>query len=145
MKAVTKVGDAVGPSVRGPLLLARFSTALMVALALLQATLAGNFLGGQYVALMLHALGARAITITSAVQVVILAWVWRGGGPRGAFLWAVVQTLLLVAEFAAGELRLAALHIPLGVVLVVGIVQLAAVIWRIPLPARRSVGTEVAR
>jgi hypothetical protein len=124
------------PAARVPLLLARASTALMIAWALTQAILAGNFLGGQYDALRLHALGARAVTITSAVQIVILAWVWRTTGRRGPFAAGVVQTLLLVAEFATGELRLTALHIPLGVLLVVGIVQLAAMIWRIPLPAR---------
>lgn len=129
---------------RGPLLLARASTASMVVLALAQATLAGNFLGGQYDALMLHSLGAKAITLTSAVQVAILAWIWRLGGPRGAFLGGIAQTLLLVAEFAAGELRLTAVHVPLGVLLVVGIVQVATVIWRTPLPARRAVDAEVA-
>lgn len=129
---------------RGPLLLARASTASMVVLALAQATLAGNFLGGQYDALMLHSLGAKAITLTSAVQVAILAWIWRLGGPRGAFLGGIAQTLLLVAEFAAGELRLTAVHVPLGVLLVVGIVQVATVIWRTPLPARRAVDGEVA-
>ncbi|MCA2244981.1 hypothetical protein JF781_21735 [Mycobacterium sp. WUMAC-067] len=132
-----------GPTARGPLLLARASTALMVVLALVQAILAGDFLGGQYDALMLHALVARAITITSAVQVVILAWIWRLGGPRGAFLGGVAQTLLLVAEFAAGELRLTAVHIPLGVLLVAGIVQVAMAIWRTPLPARRPAAGEV--
>lgn len=116
----------------------------MVVLALAQATLAGNFLGGQYDALMLHSLGAKAITLTSAVQVAILAWIWRLGGPRGAFLGGVAQTLLLVAEFAAGELRLTAVHVPMGVLLVVGIVQVATVIWRTPLPARRAVDGEVA-
>ncbi|BCP15207.1 hypothetical protein MINTM021_21160 [Mycobacterium paraintracellulare] len=116
----------------------------MVVLALAQAALAGNFLGGQYDALMLHSLGAKAITLTSAVQIAILAWIWRLGGPRGAFLGGVAQTLLLVAEFAAGELRLTAVHVPLGVLLVVGIVQVAAVIWRTPLPARRAVDGEVA-
>lgn len=129
---------------RGPLLLARASTASMVVLALAQATLAGNFLGGQYDALMLHSLGTKAITLTSAVQVAILAWIWRLGGPRGAFLGGIAQTLLLVAEFAAGELRLTAVHVPLGVLLVVGIVQVATVIWRTPLPARRAVDGEVA-
>lgn len=129
---------------RGPLLLARASTASMVVLALAQATLAGNFLGGQYDALMLHSLGAKAITLTSAVQVAILAWIWRLGGPRGAFLGGIAQTLLLVAEFAAGELRLTAVHVPLGVLLVVGIVQVATVIWRTPLPARRAADGEVA-
>lgn len=124
--------------------MARASTASMVVLALAQATLAGNFLGGRYDALMLHSLGAKAITLTSAVQVAILAWIWRLGGPRGAFLGGVAQTLLLVAEFAAGELRLTAVHVPLGVLLVAGIVQVATVIWRTPLPARRAVDGEVA-
>lgn len=127
------------PSSRPPLLLARASTALLVVLALTQAVLAGNFLGGQYDALGLHALGARAVTITSAAQIVVLAWVWRTGGPRGPFVAGVAQTLLLVAEFATGELRLTALHIPLGVALVVVIVQLATTIWRTPLPARHAV------
>lgn len=132
------------PTARLALLTARVSTALLVALALAQATLAGNFLGGQYDALMLHALGARAITIASTAQVVVLAWVWRVGGPRGVFVGAVVQTILLVAEFAAGELRLTALHVLLGVLLVAGIVQLTTVIWRTPLPARRADDSEVA-
>jgi hypothetical protein len=127
------------PTARAPLLLARASTALLVVLALTQAALAGNFLGGQYDALGLHALGARAVTITSAVQIVVLAWVWRNGGRRGPFFAGVMQTLLLVGEFATGELRLTALHIPLGVLIVVVIVQLATTIWRTPLPARHAV------
>lgn len=139
------MASAAGPSARPALLSARASTALMVVLALVQATLAGDFLGGQYDALMLHALGARAITITSAAQVVVLAWVWRTGGPRRLFVAAVVQTLLLVAEFAAGEFRLAALHIPLGVLIVVGIVQLATAIWRTPLPGRHTIDSAAAR
>jgi hypothetical protein len=130
--------STAGPTARMPLLLARVSTALMVAWALAQAVLAGNFLGGQYDALAMHALGARAVTITSAVQIAILAWVWRRSGRRGPFIAGAVQTLLLVAEFATGELRLTALHVPLGVLLVVGIVQLAATVWRMPLPARRA-------
>jgi hypothetical protein len=111
----------------------------LVLLALAQAALAGDFLGGQYDALMLHAIGARATTITSAIQVVILVWVWRTGGPRATVPAGVVQTLLLVAEFAAGELRIAAVHIPLGVLLVVGIVQLTTMIWHTPLPPRVGV------
>lgn len=133
------MGDRSGSATRMPLLLARTSTAVLIALALAQAILAGNFLAGQYDALGLHALGARAITITSAAQIAILAWLWRAGGPRGAFFAGVAQTLLLVTDYAAGELRLTALHIPLGVALVVGITQLATIIWRIPVSARPSV------
>jgi hypothetical protein len=138
--------DTSTPATRAPVLLARASTAVVITLALAQTILAGNFLGGQYDALGLHALGARAITITSAVQIAILAWLWRMGGPRAALFAGVVQTLLLVAEFAAGELRLTALHIPLGVALVVGITQLTTMIWRMPVPVRHPLdNAEVAR
>jgi hypothetical protein len=140
------MGTTTRPTARAALVSARASTALLIVLALMQAILAGNFLGGQYDALELHALGARAVTITSAVQIVVLAWVWRNGGRRGPLLAGVTQTLLLVAEFATGELRLTALHIPLGVLIVVVIVQLATTIWRTPLPPRRAVDEiEVAR
>ena len=91
---------------------------------------------------MLHSIGARATTITSAIQIVILVWVWRTGGPRATVPAGVVQTLLLVAEFAAGELHMTAVHIPLGVLLTVGMVQLTTMIWRTPLPPR--VGVERA-
>lgn len=130
------MGHAASTAARPPLLLARASTALLALLAVTQAILAGNFLGGQYDALMWHAIGARAITIASAAQIAVLAWVWRAGGPRGPFFAGVVQTLLLVAEFATGELHSAAVHVPLGVLLVAGIVQLTATVWRAPLPAR---------
>jgi hypothetical protein len=126
----------IRPAARAPLLCARGTSALLVLLVLAQAVLAGDFLGGQYDALMLHSIGARATAITSAMQILILAWVWRTGGPGRAFWAAVVQTLLLVAEFAAGELRMSAVHIPLGVLLTVGIVQLTTMIWRIQLPLR---------
>jgi hypothetical protein len=136
---VDKVSDARRPTARLPLICARFSSALLVLLTLAQAALAGDFLGGQYDALMLHAIGARATTITSAIQIVILVWVWQTGGPRATLPAVVAQTLLLVAEFAAGELRMAAVHIPLGVLLMVGIVQLTTMIWRTPLPPRLGV------
>jgi hypothetical protein len=133
------MNDASRPTARLSLLCARASSVLLILLALTQTVLAGNFLGGQYDALMLHSIGARATTITSAIQIVILVWVWRTGGPRATMPAGVVQTLLLVAEFAAGELRMTAIHIPLGVLLTVGIVQLTTMIWRTPLPARVGV------
>jgi hypothetical protein len=50
----------------------------------------------------------------------------------------VLVTVLLVAEFASGELRLTALHIPLGVLLIAGILQLTASVWRLPLTTESS-------
>lgn len=119
-------------------ILARATTATLAVLALTQAVFAGSFLGGQYNALMLHSLGARASTVLSVVQLIVLWFVRRTGGPRSLVAVGALVTVLLVAEFASGELRLTALHIPLGVLLIAGILQLTASVWRLPLTARRT-------
>jgi hypothetical protein len=119
-------------------LLARATTATLAVLALTQAVFAGSFLGGQYNALMLHSLGAKASTLLSVAQVIALWFVSRSGGPRSLSVVGVLVTVLLVAEFASGELRLTALHIPLGVLLIAGILQLTASVWRLPLTTESS-------
>jgi hypothetical protein len=119
-------------------LLARATTATLAVLALTQAVFAGSFLGGQYNALMLHSLGAKASTLLSVAQVIALWFVSRSGGPRSLPMVGVLVTVLLVAEFASGELRLTALHIPLGVLLIAGILQLTASVWRLPLTTESS-------
>ncbi len=113
-------------------MLARATTATLAVLAVTQAVFAGSFLGGQYNALMLHSLGAKASTLLSVVQVIVLWFVSRSGGPRSLVVVGALVTILLVAEFASGELRLTALHIPLGVLLITGILQLTATVWRLP-------------
>jgi hypothetical protein len=119
-------------------ILARATTATLAVLALTQAVFAGSFLGGQYNALMLHSLGAKASTLLSVVQLIVLWFVSRTGGPRSLVAVGALVTILLVAEFASGELRLTALHIPLGVLLIAGILQLTASVWRLPLAARQT-------
>ena len=116
-------------------MLARATTATLAVLALTQAVFAGSFLEGQYNALMLHSLGARASTLLSVVQLIVLWFVRRTGGPRSLVAVGALVTVVLVAEFATGELRLTALHVPLGVLLIAGILQLTASVWRLPLSA----------
>jgi hypothetical protein len=122
---------------RWPLLLARAITATLAVLVVVQAVFAGSFLGGQYNALMLHSAGAKASTVLSVVQLIVLWFATRTGGPRRLVVAAALVTALLVAEFASGELRLTALHVPLGVLLIAGILQLTAAVWRLPLTARQ--------
>ncbi len=129
-----------------PLVIARATSATLAILALAQAALAGSFLGGQYNALMLHSVGARVTTVLSVVQVVVLVIVSRTGGPRWPIGVGALVTILFVAEFASGELRLTALHVPLGVLLIGGILQLTASVWRLPLtPRSRSQQQDVIR
>jgi hypothetical protein len=118
---------------RWPRMLARATTATLAVLAVAQAVFAGSFLGGQYNALMLHSVGAKASTVLSVVQVIVLWFVGRTGGPRWLVTVGALVTVLLVAEFASGELRLTAVHVPLGVLLITGILQLTASVWRLPL------------
>jgi hypothetical protein len=120
---------------RWPRMLARATTATLAVLAVAQAVFAGSFLGGHYNALMLHSVGAKASTVISVVQVIVLWLVGRTGGPRWLVAVGALVTVLLVAEFASGDLRLTALHVPLGVLLITGILQLTALVWRLPLAA----------
>lgn len=120
---------------RWPRVTARATSATLAILAVAQAAFAGGFLGGQYNALALHSAGAKVTTVLSVVQVVVLVIVSRRGGPRWPIAVATLVTVLFVAEFASGELRLTALHVPLGVMLIVGIFQLTASVWRLPLAA----------
>ncbi|OBF04234.1 hypothetical protein A5730_19045 [Mycobacterium sp. ACS4054] len=107
----------------------------MAILALAQAVFAGSFLGGQYNALLLHSAGAKVTTVLSVVQVAVLVILNRTGGPRWPIAVGALVTILFVAEFASGELRLTGLHVPLGVLLIVGILRLTAAVWRLPLTA----------
>jgi hypothetical protein len=116
-------------------MLARATTATLAVLVLVQAVFAGSFLAGHYNALMLHAVGARASTVLSVAQLIVLWLVSRTGGPRRLVAIGALVTALLVAEFASGELRLTTLHVPLGVLLIMGIFQLTASVWRLPLAA----------
>ncbi|BBZ72057.1 hypothetical protein [Mycobacterium paraseoulense] len=136
--------DRYGP--RWPRVIARATSATLALLALAQAGFAGSFLGGQYDALMLHSVGAKVTTVLSVVQVMVLVIVSRTGGPRWPIAVGALVTILFVAEFASGELRLTCLHVPLGVLLIMGIFQLTASVWRLPLAARsRSAAREVIR
>lgn len=131
---------------RWPLVIARATSATLAILALAQAVFAGGFLGGRYDALLLHSAGAKATTLLSVVQVVVLVIVSRTGGPRWPIAGATLVTILFVAEFASGELRLTGLHVPLGVLLIVGVIQLTASVWRLPLTApSRSPRPDVIR
>lgn len=136
--------DWYGP--RWPRVIARVTSATLALLALVQAAFAGSFLGGRYDALMLHSVGAKVTTILSVVQVLVLVIVNRTGGPRWPIAVGALVTALFVAEFASGELRLTGLHVPLGVLLIVGIFQLTASVWRLPVaPPSRSAQQDALR
>ncbi|TMS51158.1 hypothetical protein [Mycobacterium sp. DBP42] len=119
-------------------LAARTITAALVVLVVIQAALAGNFLGGHYDALMLHSLGARATEILALLQLVALVLLRRAGGSWSLVAMAGLIMVVVMVQSATGLFRLTGLHVPLGVLLILGIVQVTLCVWRLPLPGRAN-------
>jgi hypothetical protein len=75
-----------------------------------------------------------------AAGVVVLA---RNGGSRSVLRLGLAFPVILAGLTALGMTRIVALHVPLAVLSVVGLLRLAAWVWRLPLPVRaRAVRTE---
>jgi hypothetical protein len=125
---------------RWPYLLCRGTTATLGLSSVTQAVLAGSFLNGHYDALKVHLTMAMlmvAVAVVQAVGVVVLA---RNGGSRSVLLLGLAFPLILGGLTALGMTRVVALHVPLAVLSVVGLLRLAAWVWRLPLPARARAG-----
>ena len=96
-----------------------------------QAVFAGQFLAGAFPALQSHRDNATyagiAVLVAAAAAVLIR---WPGGGP----IWPAPAFLalfgLIAAQIALGFGRVLAVHIPLGVTIILGALLLAAWSWR---------------
>ncbi|MEU7058280.1 hypothetical protein [Streptomyces sp. NPDC046197] len=101
------------------------------ALALGQAVLAGSFLSGHYQALDLHALNATATGLTAVAQIVAALLLWRPGGGPG---WPVLAGIALfgaeAGQIAMGYARVLAVHVPLGVAIIVCTLLMFGWAWR---------------
>jgi hypothetical protein len=128
---------------RWPHLLFRGTTVCLGVLSMTQAVLAGSFLGGHYNALMAHLVTAGVMMAVAVVQAVVVVFLRRAGGPRSVLLLGLLFPLLLAGQGALGMGRVLGLHVPLGVLFVVGLLRLAAWAWRTPLPARAHVASTV--
>jgi hypothetical protein len=107
---------------------------LEVALGLMQTALAGGFLGGDYGALDLHATNASILGVVCLAQLVSAVLLWKPGrGPGWPALWTAVLFLAEGGQISLGYARVLAVHVPLGVAIVVALVLMARWAWR-PLP-----------
>ncbi|MEU1265970.1 hypothetical protein ABZ839_03530 [Streptomyces cellulosae] len=122
-------------SLRAALLSMRVAVVVQSVLMLLQAALAGGFLGGHFDLLALHGTLGRVLVITAALMVVAAFFVRRSGGPRSVLPASVVLLLALVAQMALGMGRSVASHVLLGVVLVSAVALLTQRVLAAPLPA----------
>ena len=97
-----------------------------------QPVFAGVYLSGDYDGLRWHAVGANVVTSIGYLQVIAAIVVWV----RLRQAWPFLATLALVAaetvQYFAGMDGALWLHLPLGVLTIVGLVVLFIAVWRRP-------------
>ena len=109
----------------------RITSSLAALLLFNQAVFAGQFLAGTFPALQTHRDNATYAGIAVLVAAVAAALIrWPGHGP----IWPMLASLglfgLIALQIVLGFARLLALHIPLGVTIILGGLLLAAWSWR---------------
>jgi hypothetical protein len=97
-----------------------------------QPVFAGVYLSGDYDGLRWHAAGANVVTSIGYLQVIAAIVVWV----RSRQAWPFLATLALVVaetvQYFAGMDGALWLHLPLGVLTIVGLVVLFIAVWRRP-------------
>jgi len=116
---------------RWPIWLFRITTTGAAILAFDQAVFAGQFLSGTYPALRLHRDMAN-YTVAAIAASIITAILWRraGAGPRWPLPAAVALFALTALQTFLGYRLVLAVHIPLGVTVILLLVALTAAAWR---------------
>jgi hypothetical protein len=111
---------------------------------LLQSILAGLFLSGQDTAIDSHATNAMVVATLCLVQTALAAVMWRMKtiGPR-IFAQSLVMLVLETIQIVAGFAHLLWLHIPLGAMLLAGVVTLMQQIMSRPKAAAAAVAVPV--
>jgi hypothetical protein len=121
---------------RFTLLLLRVFLVLHAALVVLQPIAAGIYLSGEVDAMNLHSPIGSTLWMITMLQFVVAALYWRPGGGR---LWPAIATaVVFFAEFTQmtlGHSRTLAVHVPLGVAIVVAVVLMT--VWSFTPAARR--------
>lgn len=124
------------PVPRWPYLLFRGTTASLGVLSVAEAAFAGSFLNGHYDLLRAHLVTAMVMIAIALAQAATTVFLRRAGAPRSVLLAGLVLPVVLAAQSGLGTGRVLGLHVPLGVLMVVGLLRLAAWAWRTPLPDR---------
>jgi hypothetical protein len=116
-----------------PVWLFRAGVTAEAVFALAQALLAGGFLGGHYDLLAAHAENATNTGITAIVLVACAVLRWKpGGGPAWPIFAGTGLFLAEAGQIVLGYARVLAVHIPLGVGIIVAIALLLVSAWRTP-------------
>lgn len=131
MTAVSSPASAQRIPTRWPVHLLRAATTGAAVLVLMQAVLAGSFLSGGFEALAAHARNGGLTGLLLIVQTVAALTCARMGlATRQPVLASVVQLVIVGALFPLGEQRILVAHVPLAVLLTVGVLWTTHTAWR---------------
>jgi hypothetical protein len=119
-----------GMSRSWPRLLTRVTTAVLAVQVLLQPVLAGGFLSGHYDLLRMHMINGMTMIVVAIVQGVAAVFLYRAGASRSVLTHGFMVPVAIAATAVLGEFRLLILHVPIGVLMVIGILQMASEVWR---------------
>jgi len=141
-------GESVDRGARGvpawPAWLFRIVVTAEAVLAFNQAVFAGRFINGDYGAVATHSTGAGVMEFVLVVEVIAAVLLWRPGrGPGWPILAALGLFLLVGVQIALGFTRALAVHVPLGVTIIVLDILMLVWAWRYR-PAIRVAGVPAA-
>lgn len=106
-----------------------------------QPVFAGVYLSGDFDGLRWHAVGADVVTSLGYLQVIAAAVVWIRLRHSGLFLASLAVVAAETVQYLAGMDGALWLHLPLGVLTIVGLAGQFVVVWRQPLrPVPRTEG-----
>jgi hypothetical protein len=114
----------------------RVTVSLHVLAVLAQPITAGRYLAGDGSAVLGHQLGARIVVLLCLVQVVttVILW-WRGGGPSRLVFSNAGLLLAEMIEVSTGMTMAFQWHIPMGVLLFAGAMQVFRDVWSLTPPS----------
>ncbi|GAA2835724.1 hypothetical protein [Nonomuraea rubra] len=103
-----------------------------------QPVFAGVYLTGDYDSLRWHAVGADVVTSIGYLQVLAAIMVWVRLRQAGPFLATAVVVAAETVQYFAGLEGALWLHVPLGVMTVVGLAVQFIDVWRRPFVRREA-------
>lgn len=120
--------------------LLRTITTLVTLDSFAQAMFAGRLMAGSYDGLDAHSLNGPVMAIGMLLMTVCFAAAWRFGQASGqSVLRCAALTVATGVEIGLGHREILAVHVPLGVALVAGLVAVTVQVWTKP-----AIGVEVA-
>src|SRR4051794_38656188 len=117
----------------------RGTTAVLAALAAVLVLLAASFLSGHYPALQWHLVTGISMVGLALVQTVVVFLPGRKERPPSVMREGIFVPVVLAVQGVLGMYRILELHVPIGVLMAVGLTHMASWAGKTPLSQREKV------